>query len=273
MTDQQLTMRTSSLEHDHAPTARRDPGSVPRSRRPRPAGRAVRVVVVDPDASGAAGRVGALLEHSCGDRLAVVGATVDPAAASTLVLRTNPRVVVVVGATRGLMAFVDRHLGDHPRMGVLALVRDAAQAELHELCGVQGILPHDAPADCLAGSILAVTAGMVVRPPGAARTSRASSERAVLSELDEEQLDLWRAVARGDSDRQIAERSYHSLRTTKRRVAALLCDLGVSRRIEAATLAGRLGVDLGRVDGFRAEVAGRAAGDGHPVPRQPRRPE
>lgn len=60
-----------------------------------------------------------------------------------------------------------------------------------------------------------------------------------LERLDEAQRELLRQLIRGRRVRDIAQASYVSPRTVKRRIADLLDILGVDSRMEAAYLAGR----------------------------------
>ena len=79
----------------------------------------------------------------------------------------------------------------------------------------------------------------VVRPSGPAPSDGVA---VLVSRLSDDDLRLWHLVASGCYDAEIASELYVSERTVKRRVAALLQLLGVQRRIEAATLAGRVGL-------------------------------
>ena len=64
----------------------------------------------------------------------------------------------------------------------------------------------------------------------------------VLEGLTPQYRELWRMVAEGLETLQIAERLYVSERTAKRLVASLLRRLKVANRIQAAALAGQLGL-------------------------------
>ena len=63
-----------------------------------------------------------------------------------------------------------------------------------------------------------------------------------MAKLDDEEVALWRLVARGLESLEIAERTFVSERTAKRMVASLLRKLDVGNRVEAALLAGRVGL-------------------------------
>jgi DNA-binding NarL/FixJ family response regulator len=71
---------------------------------------------------------------------------------------------------------------------------------------------------------------------------RATRRPAVLDRLDEDEIALWRLVVRGLESLEIAERTFVSERTAKRMIASLLRKLGVANRVEAALLAGRVGL-------------------------------
>jgi DNA-binding NarL/FixJ family response regulator len=71
---------------------------------------------------------------------------------------------------------------------------------------------------------------------------RATRRPALLARLDDEDIELWRLVARGLESLEIAERMFVSERTAKRMVASLLRKLEVANRVEAALLAGRVGL-------------------------------
>lgn len=63
-----------------------------------------------------------------------------------------------------------------------------------------------------------------------------------LEALNAEELELLRKLASGSYDREIARELHVSQRTVKRRVADLLDKLGLERRIQAAYVAGEVGL-------------------------------
>jgi DNA-binding NarL/FixJ family response regulator len=79
-------------------------------------------------------------------------------------------------------------------------------------------------------------------PPGGVRAIAAIRRAERLTSDDRR---LWRLVAAGTSTVDIATTLHVSERTVKRLVAGLLRQLGVATRVEAAALAGRVGLDAG----------------------------
>lgn len=77
----------------------------------------------------------------------------------------------------------------------------------------------------------------------------------IAAQLSSEDRRLWRLVAAGTSTVDIATALHVSERTVKRLVAGLLRQLKVATRVEAAALAGRVGLD--------AEPGGSGRGGGH----------
>ena len=71
---------------------------------------------------------------------------------------------------------------------------------------------------------------------------RATRRPGVMAKLDDDEVSLWRLVAKGLESLEIADRTFVSERTAKRMVASLLRKLGVANRVEAALLAGRVGL-------------------------------
>jgi DNA-binding NarL/FixJ family response regulator len=93
--------------------------------------------------------------------------------------------------------------------------------------------------------LLSLGAGLSVLPSSLLQALvglRATRRPALLARLDEEEIGLWRLVARGLESLEIAERTFVSERTAKRMVASLLRKLEVANRVEAALLAGRVGL-------------------------------
>ena len=72
-----------------------------------------------------------------------------------------------------------------------------------------------------------------------------AGEQGIADRLTADERRLWRLVAEGVSTVEIATTLHVSERTTKRLVAHLLRRLDVTTRVEAAALAGRVGLDKG----------------------------
>lgn len=118
---------------------------------------------------------------------------------------------------------------------------DLAVAALE--AGAEAYLPKTAEPEALVTPLLAVVDGWSVVPPAMLRylrTSRADPE--VLRGVGGSDRHLWRRLAEGRSTAQIAGELHVSERSVKRMTAALVKQLGVSTRMEAATLAGQVGL-------------------------------
>lgn len=109
--------------------------------------------------------------------------------------------------------------------------------------GFAAVLPAGADPGDIVSALCAVTSRWVVVPPEALgdEAERVARRQEIVDLLDEEELDIWREIAVGRHDRELAERYFVSPRTMKRRVSALFRKLGVSTRVEAALVAGYVG--------------------------------
>jgi DNA-binding NarL/FixJ family response regulator len=111
--------------------------------------------------------------------------------------------------------------------------------------GAHGFIPKSSDPDVLVPPLLSLGAGLSVLPTSlleALVQLRATRRPAVMGRLDDEEIALWRLVAQGLESLEIAERTFVSERTAKRMVASLLRKLEVANRVEAALLAGRVGL-------------------------------
>ncbi|MCV2490541.1 response regulator transcription factor [Geodermatophilus sp. YIM 151500] len=210
----------------------------------------VDVVVVDDHPLFARGLSLLLPEVSLG-RVRVVGTTDDASAAAALVQREHADVAVVdlhmppPGGTRAIAAI--RRV--EPTVRVVALSGlaepDAAVEALR--AGAAGFLPKTAGPEQLVRPLLAVLDGWSVLPEALLRRllDRAAPEgdQGVVGELTADERRLWRLVAAGAGTLEIAATLHVSERTAKRLVAGLLRRLRVATRVEAAALAGRVGLD------------------------------
>lgn len=195
-----------------------------------------------------------ILGSSTDGRAAVVGRTSEAAMAVDLVRRCRPDVAVIdlamppPGGHNAIKA-VKRA---HPEVRVLALSGltepEAALQALRN--GADGFLHKTAEPEELLHPLLALLDGHSVVPPELLRGLLAGSARPgadALDDLTDDERDLWRRVADGQSTDEIARSLIVSERTAKRLVAGLLRKLGVQNRMQAAALAGRSGLlDDGR---------------------------
>jgi two-component system nitrate/nitrite response regulator NarL len=134
---------------------------------------------------------------------------------------------------------------------------DAALEALR--AGAAGFLPKTATPEALVLPLLAVLDGWSVIPEPLLRQlledAAPTEDQGIAAQLSSEDRRLWRLVAAGTSTVDIATTLHVSERTVKRLVASLLRQLRVATRVEAAALAGRVGLG--------AESDGSGRGGGH----------
>lgn len=190
-----------------------------------------------------------LLSAASEGRIKVAGRTESAEEALALVRRNRPQVALVdlaMPPPGGVGAI--REIAHHyPEVRILALSgtddRDLALEAL--AAGAHGFIPKSSDPDVLVPPLLSLGGGLSVLPTSlleALVSLRATRRPGVLARLDDDELNLWRLVARGLESLEIAERTFVSERTAKRMVASLLRKLGVANRVEAALLAGRVGL-------------------------------
>jgi two-component system nitrate/nitrite response regulator NarL len=189
-----------------------------------------------------------LLPAVTAERVQVAGSTDDATAAAGLVRRCQPDLVLVdlalpppggvraIGAirrTEPAVPVVAMSRNDEPGLGVAAL-----------RAGATGLVPTASEPEDLVAPLLSVVDGYAVLPAAvlARLVERSGPAPGAVSRLSAAERELWRLVATGESTTRIALRLHVSERTAKRLVAALLRQLRVSSRTEAAALAGRTGL-------------------------------
>ncbi len=163
-------------------------------------------------------------------------AAADGDTALDLVRRHSPDVALVdlfLGTQSG--AEVSRRIREEsPQTRVLlmsgagSISRKAAEA-----AGASGFVPKDWPAAELAAAVQRVAAGQVVFP------GRADRPEAPLTEREREVLTL---MARGSTNREIADALHLSPHTVKEHTVSLYRALDVRNRTEAVARAERLGL-------------------------------
>jgi DNA-binding NarL/FixJ family response regulator len=214
----------------------------------------IRVLLVDDQALIRAG-FRMILEAE--EDLEIVGECADGTQAIDSVKRLKPEVVLMdirmpemdgIEATRRIVG-AD---GDPP-VKVLMLttfdldeyVYDALQA------GASGFLLKDVPADQLVAGIRLVAQGDALLAPSVTRRliqefSRSAPGRreapAALEELTPREMEVFKLIARGMSNAEIAAELIVSETTVKTHVARVLMKLGVRDRVQAVVLAYESGV-------------------------------
>jgi DNA-binding NarL/FixJ family response regulator len=117
--------------------------------------------------------------------------------------------------------------------------------------GASGFLLKDVPADQLVGGVRLVAAGEALLAPSVTRRlieefSRGPRSRqekpAALEDLTPRELEVFRLIARGMSNQEIADELVVSETTVKTHVARVLMKLGVRDRVQAVVLAYECGL-------------------------------
>ena len=221
---------------------RRDPGMSAR-----------RVLIADDQALV---RAGFKMILDAEDDLDVVGEAADGLEAVALARRLKPDVVLMdirmpeldgIEATRRVVA-----LAGDPPVRVLMLTTFDLNEYVYEAlrAGASGFLLKDVPPEQLAAGIRVVAAGDALLAPSI--TKRLIQEFAAappaappppgLDELTARELEVFKLVARGLSNAEIAAELIVSETTVKTHVARMLMKLGLRDRVQAVVLAYESGV-------------------------------
>lgn len=163
----------------------------------------------------------------------VVGEAGDVASALEAVERLRPDVLVL-----------DLHMPDEPslpaiprlrertRVIVLTAQRDPSFAGEALRLGAAGYVPKEAAESQLLEAIRTAAAGATYLEPrlGARLAADAAAAGRAVPELTERELDVLRLIARGHTNREMAERLFLSVRTVESHRARLQRKLGRSKR-------------------------------------------
>ena len=202
-------------------------------------------------------RAGFKLILDAEDDLEVVGEATDGLNAVEQVRRTKPDVVLMdirmpeldgIEATRRVVA-----LDGEPPVRVLMLTTFDLNEYVYEAlrAGASGFLLKDVPPEQLAAGIRVVAQGEALLAPSitkrliqefAAAAPVAAQPPKGLDELTARELEVFRLIARGLSNAEIAAELIVSETTVKTHVARLLMKLGLRDRVQAVVLAYESGV-------------------------------
>jgi DNA-binding NarL/FixJ family response regulator len=216
----------------------------------------VRVLIADDQALV---RAGFKMILDAEDDLDVVGEAADGLEAVELAKRLQPDVVLMdirmpqldgIEATRRVIA-----LDGTPPARVLMLTTFDLNEYVYEAlrAGASGFLLKDVPPEQLAAGIRVVAQGEALLAPSitrrliqefAAATPTPPAPPPGLDELTARELEVFRCVARGLSNAEIAAELVVSETTVKTHVARLLMKLGLRDRVQAVVLAYESGIAI-----------------------------
>ncbi|WP_029144327.1 response regulator [Microbacterium luticocti] len=182
------------------------------------------------------------------DDMQIVGEAADGAECLRLAARQQPDVVLMdirmpvldgIAATRELTA---------PGSAVRVLILTTFDADEYVYdalrAGATGFLLKDAPSEQLVAAIRQVAAGDALLAPSITRrlieryAGRADTvASSVVDALTDREREVWRLLARGLSNAEIASRLYVGETTVKTHVARVLAKLGVRDRVQAVVAA------------------------------------
>ena len=212
------------------------------------AGPALRVVVVDDQAVIRTG-LSMIIDHE--PDMDAVGEAADGVAAVALVASLRPDVVLMdvrmpvldgIEATRRIRAG-----SDSVGIVVLTTFEDDEYVFGSMRAGADGFILKDATPEVLLGAIRAVAAGDAVIDPAVARrvferwadldSAGLGGRPELIAGLTGREREVLVALARGGSNRDLAEELIVSEATVKAHVSALMAKLGVKSRVQAVILA------------------------------------
>ena len=216
----------------------------------------VRVLIADDQALV---RAGFKMILDAEDDLDVVGEASDGAEAVELSRRLKPDVVLMdirmpqldgIEATRRVVA-----LGTEPPVRVLMLTTFDLNEYVYEAlrAGASGFLLKDVPPEQLAAGIRVVAQGEALLAPSitkrliqefASAAPASATPPKGLDELTARELEVFKLVARGLSNAEIAAELIVSETTVKTHVARVLMKLGLRDRVQAVVLAYESGVSV-----------------------------
>ena len=203
-------------------------------------------------------RTGLRLILEAENDIEVVGEASDGAQAITLTDQLHPDVLLLdvqmpqldgLEAARRILA-----PGRTPHTKVLMLTTFDLDEYVYEAMriGASGFLLKDTPAEQLAAGVRAVARGEALLAPAITRRLITEFTRRppighpgrpeVVNRLTPRELDVFRLVARGLSNQEIATELYLGETTVKTHVARILSKLGVRDRVQAVVLAHEAGI-------------------------------
>jgi DNA-binding NarL/FixJ family response regulator len=216
----------------------------------------IRVLLVDDQALI---RAGFRMILDAEEDIEVVGESADGTQAVDSTRRLEPDVILMdirmpemdgIEATRRIVAAA----GDQPRRVLMLTTFDLDEYVYDALrAGASGFLLKDVPAEQLVDGIRVVAQGDALLAPSVtkrlihefARSAPSTREAPpTVEELTPRELEVFRLIARGMSNAEIAEELIVSETTVKTHVARVLMKLSVRDRVQAVVLAYESGLVL-----------------------------
>lgn len=204
----------------------------------------IRVLLVD---DHAVVRQGLKMFLALDPDLVVVGEAANGAQALEMVAGLGPDVVLMdlkMPVMDGLTA-IRRIRSTYPETEVIAVTSVLEDTAIIDAvrAGAIGYLLKDTEADELCRAIKAAAAGQVqLAPQAAARLVREVRAPDSPEQLSPRELEVLRLIARGRSNREIAQELVISEKTVKTHASSILSKLGLASRTQAALYAMRLGL-------------------------------
>ena len=191
--------------------------------------------------------------------LDVVGEAVDGREAVDKAKAAKPDVILMdirmpdldgIEATRRILAQAENH---PPAPRVLMLTTFDLNEYVYEAlrAGASGFLLKDVPAEQLADGVRVVAAGEALLAPSVTRRllaefaqvrPRDAAPPPAFGELTPRELEVFRLIARGLSNAEVAQELIVSETTVKTHVARVLMKLGLRDRVQAVVLAYESGI-------------------------------
>jgi DNA-binding NarL/FixJ family response regulator len=195
-------------------------------------------------------RVGFRMILEAESDLSIVGEAGDGAAAIEIAKRAKPDVILMdvrmprVDGIEACAAIRDQHPSTMVMMLTTFDLDDYVHAALR--AGASGFMLKDAPAEQLVEAIRVIARGDALLAPSVTRTlideiarlpDTSADSFPGVGELTERELDVIKLMARGESNREIADDLFVGEATVKTHVGRILAKLGARDRVQAVVAA------------------------------------
>lgn len=191
-------------------------------------------------------REGLLLLFADEEELNVIAATAEAEDALDLIKQTQPDVVVFSPGRENCLGSIKKLNADWPGIPVLVVSPETPPESIQAVlqAGATGYLPMDATVDELIRAVYTVGRGERTLHPSILfellaylSGQKTNVEHVVHDDLSPREKEVLSKLARGLSDRDIAQELFISVRTVQTHLSHIYKKLGVHSRIEAALIA------------------------------------